>query len=152
MGREARPRRWRSLLSFPPASRLGRSVSVFALSFLFLSSGANHFFNTGFYTGIMPAYLPAHRELVYLSGVLEVFGGVGLLFPFARARVGVGLVLLLVAVFPANLHMAMTPEAFAEFSVSALYLRLPLQFVLMAWVLWATRQVEPPKPPEGAPP
>lgn len=127
-------------------------MSVFALSVIFLFSGVNHFLNTDFYTGMMPAYLPAHRELVYLSGVLEVLGGVGLLFPFARARVGVGLVLLLVAVFPANLHMAMNPETFTEFSAGALYLRLPLQFVLMAWVFWATRQVEPPSPRQGPPP
>ena len=57
----------------------------------------------------------------------------------ARARAGWGLVLLLVAVFPANLHMALNPELFSDLSSAALYARLPFQVLFIAWAYWATR-------------
>jgi uncharacterized membrane protein len=61
------------------------------------------------------------------------------LIPRLRSLAGWGLVLLLVAVFPANLHMAMNPELFSDVSPAALYVRLPIQIVLILWAYWATR-------------
>jgi uncharacterized membrane protein len=101
-------------------------------------AGANHFVNPGFYLKIMPPYLPAHLELVYLSGFFEILGGGAIMIPALRRLAGWGLMVLLLAVFPANIHMALHPDQFASIPVAALYARLPLQFVLIAWVYWAT--------------
>lgn len=108
----------------------------------FVVAGANHFLNPSFYVSIMPPYLPLHRELVYASGLLEIAGGLGVLVPRFRSTAGLGLVALLVAVFPANVHMAMNPELYPELPAVGLYARLPLQAVFIAWAYWATR----PKP------
>ncbi len=79
--------------------------------------------------------------LVYLSGFFEVLGGVGVLVPRFRKAAGWGLIALLVAVFPANLYMITASEQFTQQGVPlwALYLRLPLQLVLIAWVYWVTQ-------------
>lgn len=99
--------------------------------------------NRDFYVGMMPPYLPAHLALVCLSGVLEILGGTAVLIPRVRALAGWGLVLRLVAVFPANLHMALNTDLFSDISAVVLYIRLPLQGLLIAWAYWATR-------PDGA--
>lgn len=135
---EAWPEVTRRALSVFPVHK-GRAVSVAVLAVSFVAAGVNHFRSPDFYIGIMPPYLPAHDFLVALSGALEIIGGAGLLIPRARRWAGWGLVLLLIGVFPANIHMAASPELFAEIPQRALYLRLPLQFVLIAWVLWATQ-------------
>jgi uncharacterized membrane protein len=121
-----------------PSSRV-RVVALLSLSAFFVLAGGNHFVSPRFYIGIMPAWLPAPRELVYLSGALEVAGGVAVLIPAVRVRSGYALIALLVAVFPANVHMALNPTEFSDIAVALLYARLPLQGVLIAWVFWGTR-------------
>jgi uncharacterized membrane protein len=78
-----------------------------------------------------------------VSGVFEVLGGLGILHPATRVRAGYGLLALLVAVYPANIHMALHPELFPDLSSMALYGRLPLQFVFAAAVWWSTRPESP---------
>lgn len=114
------------------------NLSLLALAVLFVAGGLNHFVNPRFYLSMMPPYLPAHALLVQVSGVLEVVGGLALLWPVTRLYAGYGLIALLVAIFPANLHMALHPENFPKMPVWGLYLRLPLQGGLIAWVYWAT--------------
>lgn len=97
----------------------------------------------------MPPYLPAHLELVYLSGVFEMLGGLGVLFSQARKPAGWGLIALLVAIFPANLHMALSPTQFPTLPAWALYGRLPFQLVFIAWAWWATRPDSPEASIEG---
>ena len=126
-----------SMLRLP--LQLARKLALLGLSAFFVVAGANHFVNPDFYLAIMPPYLPAHLELVYVSGVFEILGGIGFLVPAVRALTGWGLVLLLVAVFPANLHMALHPELFYDLPTFALYLRLPLQVLFVAWAYWSTR-------------
>ena len=116
-----------------------KRVACYGLAAFFVLAGINHFANPDFYLQMMPAYLPWHEELVLLSGVLEVLGGVGVLVPRLRDAAGRGLVILLVAVFPANLNMALHPELFPEISVWASYARLPFQGLFIAWAWWATR-------------
>lgn len=127
--------------------RLGRRTALLAIPILFVAAGANHFLNPDFYVGIMPPYLPAHHELVYLSGVLEIVGGAAVLVPRWRTAAGWGLVALLVAVSPANVHMAMNPELFPDIPAAGLYARLPLQGVLIVWVWWATAARDRPRQP-----
>lgn len=121
-----------------PRSRL-RAFALVALALFFVAAGVNHFVNPAFYVAIMPPYLPAHLALVQLSGVLEILGGLAVLVPRLRALAGWGLVLLLLAVFPANVHMAFHPELFPDVPASALRARLPLQGIFIAWAWWATR-------------
>ena len=118
-----------------------RRAALLLLSISFVAIGTAHFTSPDFFVSIMPPYLPAHLELVYLSGVAEIAGGLGVLFAATRAWARLGLIALLVAVYPANIHMALNPERYIADGVPlfALYARLPFQFLFMAWVWWAAR-------------
>jgi uncharacterized membrane protein len=116
-----------------------RGPALYALSVFFVVAGANHFLNPDFYLAMMPPWLPLHREAVWVSGVLEIVGGIAVLVPRTRAMAGWGLIALLVAIFPANLHMALNPERYPDFSSTALWARLPVQALFVAWAWWATR-------------
>ncbi len=118
-----------------------RHLSLLILSVLFIVAGLNHFRSTEMYLRIMPEYLPRPLELVYLSGVFEVLGGIGLLIPRLRVAAGWGLIALLIAVFPANIQMLVDAEQFPMFPVWLLWLRLPIQGLLIAWVWWAAIRV-----------
>jgi uncharacterized membrane protein len=106
---------------------------------VFIAAGANHFRNPRFYRAIMPDYLPAHDELVAASGVAEIAGGAALLHPRTRRLGAWWLIATLVAVFPANLHMALHPERYKQIPPAGLYARLPFQLVFIAWVRAAGR-------------
>jgi uncharacterized membrane protein len=108
---------------------------------LFTVAGILHFARPRFYLAIMPDYLPAHRELVYASGVAEIAGGLGTLHPRTRRFGSWWSIATLVAVFPANLHMAMHPERYGRLpgGKAALYARLPVQALLIAWARAAGR-------------
>ena len=110
------------------------------LAIALVLAGINHFLNPAFYLRMMPPVLPAPLFLIYLSGVFEVALGILLLIPKFTRFAALGLLVLLVAVFPANLYMALNTELFPEFSPSALYMRLPFQLVLIAWAFWYTRE------------
>ena len=118
-----------------------RLLLLLALSLFFINVGVDHFINPDFYLNIMPDYLPFHSEAVYLSGFFEILGGIVVLVPKLRALARWGLISLLIAVFPANIYMAMNPNLFPEFSLALLYFRLPLQFLFIFWVLKATEMV-----------
>jgi len=117
-----------------------KTLTRYLLGALFIVAGVNHFVNTPFYLSIMPPYLPWHRELVYVSGLAEMGLGALVLFQRCAPLAGWGIIALCVAVFPANLHMAMHPDLYPQFSAAALWLRLPLQGVLIAWAYWYTRR------------
>lgn len=102
----------------------------------FLTSGTLHFARPRVFEAIVPDYLPAHRKLVYASGVAELVGGAGVLTERARRPAAWWLILTLVAVFPANVEMAVHAERFRRFPAPLLWARLPLQGALIAWV-WA---------------
>jgi uncharacterized membrane protein len=108
------------------------------LGTLFIVAGLNHFLQPRFYLAMMPDYLPAHAELVAASGYAEIGLGAMAFIPRLRGLTRWGLLALLVAVFPANLHMALRPERYPRIPPRLLWLRLPLQPALMAWVWWAT--------------
>jgi uncharacterized membrane protein len=108
---------------------------------VFVLAGALHFAKPKMYETIMPPWLPRHRELVYASGVAEMVGGAGLMTERLRRPAGWWLIATLIAVFPANVHMALNA---AEFKVpggqAALIGRLPFQLVFIAWVRGAMRR------------
>jgi uncharacterized membrane protein len=95
------------------------------------------------FVDIVPKILPAPLELVYISGVAEILGGLGLLIPTLRRAAGWGLVALYIAVFPANVNMAINNMPLnGEHHPRLLWARLPLQAVLIAWALWCSRSDE----------
>ena len=116
-----------------------RKLSVFTLSVFFVSFGIDHFVNPEFYLSIMPPNLPLKLEAVYISGLFEILGGVGVLIASTRKIASLGLVTLLVAVYPANIYMALNPERFPEVSINALYFRLVLQFFFFYWAYSVSR-------------
>jgi uncharacterized membrane protein len=103
----------------------------------FLTTGLLHFLRPRMYEAIMPRYLPAHRELVYASGVAEIAGGAGVLHARTAKPAGWWLIATLIAIFPANVEMAVHAERFRKIPRPLLWARLPLQGVLIAWV-WKT--------------
>ncbi len=119
------------------------TIGLVLLAALFVAAGVAHFTRAEFYEKAMPDYIPAHRELVLLSGVFEILGGLGLLLPRTRRAAAWGLIALLVAVFPANLHMALNPERFPNIPEWALWVRLPLQIPLILWALVYTKPRAP---------
>lgn len=112
----------------------------------FVVAGLLHFVRPKPYRAIVPPYLPAPEALVFLSGVAELAGGLGLMLRPTRRLAGWWLIATLVAVFPANLHMARHPEGYPKVpgGEAALKARLPLQALLIAWVVSASgRRREP---------
>lgn len=101
-----------------------------------MGAGITHFVAPDPFVRIVPPYLPAPLLLVYLSGAAEIAGGLGLLLPATRRWAAWGLVLLLIAVFPANVYMLQSHGAGLKVPLWALWLRLPLQAVLIAWAWW----------------
>lgn len=108
------------------------------LTGLYTTTGILHFAAPKVYEAIVPDYLPAHRELVYASGAAELAGGIGVAIPQTRKAAGWGLTALLVAVFPANLHMALNAERYPQVPRWALWARLPLQPLAVWWALQST--------------
>lgn len=107
----------------------------------FVLAGILHFVIPRTYEAIMPDYLPAHRALVYASGAAEIASGAALLHPRTRRLGGRLSIATLVAVFPANVHMALHPERYTRIPGGrpALLGRLPLQAVFIAWARAAAR-------------
>lgn len=120
---------------------MSRAASLRLIAALFVLAGLNHFWQPRMYRAIMPGYLPAHEALVAASGLAEIALGLLALTPLRRLTRW-GLVALLVAVFPANVEMALHAERFAPIPPAILWLRLPLQPALAAWVWWATGEGE----------
>ena len=118
-----------------------RILSLFGLSVFFVYFGIDHFINPDFYLSIMPPAFPLHAQAVYISGFFEILGGICVLIPSLRKLAGWGLIALLVSVYPANIYMAINPEAFPEISIGLLYFRLPLQFLFIYWAYSITRPV-----------
>jgi uncharacterized membrane protein len=120
-----------------PKPSLGRMI----LAGVMVTMGILHFTHGETFASIMPEYLPWHLPLVYLSGVIEAGLGIALLFEFTRPWSAWGLIALYIAVFPANIHMALNPDleiaglpdGMPNPPAIALWLRLPLQLALIWW-------------------
>ena len=106
---------------------------------LYIVAGAGHFIATRLYESIMPGYFSAHHELVLISGAAEIAGGLGILIPQTRRPAAWGLILLLIAVMPANIWMAQHPNLYPNIPLWAIWLRLPLQLPLIWWAWLYTR-------------
>ena len=121
-----------------PASHT-KKVLLFAFSIFFIGAGLDHLVNPEFYLSIMPPIFPMHSEAVLISGVLEIVGGIAVLMPGLRRAAGWGIFVLLIAVYPANIYMALYPELFPSIHSGFLYFRLALQFLFLYWAYSVTR-------------
>ncbi|MEQ1691692.1 MAG: hypothetical protein ABMA00_10420 [Gemmatimonas sp.] len=130
------------------ASVTHTSQRVVPLAILFLVAGIAHFVVPAWFDRIVPAWVPNARLATLLSGAAEMAGAIGLLIPSTRRVAGWGLILLLVAVFPANVNMLQLARASDQSAayIAALWIRLPLQPLLIWWV-WrvAARRQAPAK-------
>lgn len=117
-----------------------KSWSRLLLALFFITAGVLHFIFPVQYASTVPPWLPWHRELVAVSGLCEIAGGIGILPIRTRVAAGIGLILLCLAVFPANVQMLLDARQAgkAPWILALLWLRLPLQALLMMWIWSAT--------------
>lgn len=118
-----------------------KRVLLWIMGIFYAVGGINHFLQPGVYLPMMPPYLPWHLELVYLSGLAEILVGVGVLIPNTRRIAAWATILLLIAIFPANIHIALynVPVFGAEEGAGIFnWIRLPFQGVLILWAWWYT--------------
>lgn len=123
-----------------------RAASPYLLAALFLTAGVTHFVAPRSYEEIVPAPLPA-RATVYASGVAEIALAVGLAYPRTRTRSGWAALALLLAVWPANIKMALDGSRFGTAPVAVTWIRVPLQIPLILWARAIARHAG-----RGAPP
>jgi uncharacterized membrane protein len=126
-----------------------KSIFRWLLAIFFVIAGMNHFLKPGFYVALVPPFLPAPLFLVYLSGAIEMACGIGVAIPRISRWAAWGVFATLIAVFPANIYHAVSgglssPDLppFMANPVAA-WLRLPLQFVFLAWAYWMTKPDKP---------
>jgi uncharacterized membrane protein len=117
-----------------------RAIARFVLAAFVITAGVTHFANPAFFIAIVPAWLPSPALLVQVSGVAEIAGGLGLLVPATRKAAALGLMLLFIAVFPANVNQAIhqLPVNGHPVAPALLWGRLLLQPLLVYWA-WAVR-------------
>jgi uncharacterized membrane protein len=119
-----------------------KRILLYVMAAFYVFAGVNHFRSPELYVQIMPPYLPWHLELVYLSGIAEIVCGIGVLIPRTRVMAAWATIALLIAIFPANVHVALNdvPMAGAEQGAGIWnWVRLPFQLVFIAWAWWYTR-------------
>lgn len=112
-----------------------KEYSLFAMAGFYITAGINHFRDPNFYLKMMPKILPWPRFLNYLSGFLEIIFGIGVLFEPVRDYALWGIILLLIAVFPANLEMVRS-ENFKNIPLKWKLIRLPFQLLFIGWAYY----------------
>ena len=118
-----------------------KSFLIIISSIFYVVVGIKHFIEPEYFLSIVPPYLPYHLELVYISGLFEILFGLLILFPKYRYYGAIGLILLLVAVFPANIYLAQSKEAQEAIGATQEIAtwRLPIQGVLI-WIAYFIRR------------
>lgn len=119
---------------------------VYVMGIFYVIAGTMHFVIPKVYAQVVPPQFPQPVTLVYLSGIAEIVLGIGVVIQRTRRQSVWGLIALLLAVFPANVHMAthgILPDTVSDwadgFARAALWMRLPLQGILILWAWWYTR-------------
>ena len=123
--------------------KLFKNLTIFITAGFYINVGVKHFTEPMWFMYIMPPYIPFHLELVYLSGFIEIILGLLLVFPSKRKIAAYGLILLLIAVYPANIYLALNEIPQKQIDISsfaASWVRLPLQFVLIGLAYWHSKK------------
>ena len=127
----------------PVKTSLAKKVGLAVVFLWFMVGGITHFTNADFFVAIMPPWIGWHLAIVYISGVFEILGAIGILIPQLRQLAGNCLILLVIAVTPANVHMWLNPELFPDVSEAFLSIRLVVQVLLLWLIWWSTRRSDP---------
>lgn len=110
-----------------------KNFALYIMALLYIGAGVMHFLRTDTFLKIMPPFLAFPLQLVYLSGLFEIIFGIMLFFPIVRPIAAWLIILLLIAVFPANIYMAVDFYKKQNPFLWLSLLRLPLQFLLIRW-------------------
>ena len=116
-----------------------KTISIIIMSLFYIMAGTNHFINPDWYVRIVPPILPFKTAIVYISGILEIILGSLIIFPKTRFIAGWGLIILLVAVYPANIYVALTNGEAMDITPLISWGRLPFQFVLIGLAYWHSK-------------
>ena len=116
-----------------------KTLSIILMTLFYIMAGTNHFINPDWYVRIVPPILPFKTAIVYISGILEIILGTLLIFPKTRFIAGWGLILLLVAVYPANIYVALTNGEVMDTTPLIAWGRLPFQFVFIGLAYWHSK-------------
>jgi len=121
-------------------------IGLFAQSLLYLVSGINHFAHESFYLNIMPDHYASPDAWVRLTGAAEILCGIGVLVPFTRRFAAGAIMLMLVVFLDVHLFMLRHAERFPTVPLWVLWIRIPLQFVLIWWT-WSYARRDTTKQP-----
>jgi uncharacterized membrane protein len=116
-----------------------KTLSIIIMTLFYIMAGTNHFINPDWYVRIVPPILPFKTAIVYISGILEIILGTLLIFPKTRFIASWGLILLLVAVYPANIYVALTNGEVMDTTPLIAWGRLPFQFVFIGLAYWHSK-------------
>ena len=116
-----------------------KTFSIIIMSLFYIMAGTNHFINPVWYVRIVPPILPFKTAIVYISGILEIILGTLLIFPKTRFIAGWGLIILLLAIYPANIYVALTNGEAMDITPLIAWGRLPFQFVLIGFAYWHSK-------------
>ncbi len=116
-----------------------KTLSIIIMTLFYIMAGTNHFINPDWYVRIVPPILPFKTAIVYISGILEIILGSLLIFPKTRFIAAWGLIILLVAVYPANIYVALTNGGVMDTTPLIAWGRLPFQFVLIGLAYWHSK-------------
>ena len=119
-------------------------ITIVLMSLFYINVGIQHFVDPNWFVQIMPPYLPLHYEAVYLSGFFEILFGLMLLYNKTRYIAAWGLILLLIAVYPANIYLAFNKipqEAIGISAFAASWVRLPIQFIFLGLAYWHSKDI-----------
>ena len=116
-----------------------KTLSIIIMTLFYIMAGTNHFINPDWYVRIVPPILPFKTVIVYISGILEIILGTLLIFPKRRFIASWGLILLLVAVYPANIYVALTNGEVMDTTPLIAWGRLPFQFVFIGLAYWHSK-------------
>ena len=129
--------RWNSRFHIAPAKRARVGLSLF-----FIFTGLGHFIRTQEMAAMLPLNVPYRVELVYLTGILELLGAIGVWIPRLTRLTGFLLIVMLIAILPANIYSAINRVDFGGHEAGPVYLlvRIPFQLFVMWWTYFATEQ------------
>ena len=119
-----------------------KTLFIYVMGIGYIWVGVQHFIDTSFFLKIMPPSFPLHKESVYVSGVLEILFGSGIIIKKTRFYASWGIILLLIAVYPANIYLAFSDDAqqaIGVYSFFASWIRLPIQFALIALAYFSSK-------------
>lgn len=119
-----------------------KDIARLVLALIFFITGLLHFTHIKTFVQIVPPFIPLPELMVYISGVFEILGAVGLLIPRYQRQAAFCLVILLIVVLPANIYMAVKNIQLGGIMIDPilLWLRIPFQGVFIWWVLWCTQR------------